>query len=298
MKSIFSIAVLLFGVGLSSAFAQDAPADTSYWHHEGKAGLTFNQVSLSNWAAGGTKSLAGGAKFGLKFWYEKEKWSWKNNLVFGLGFSKQGEEPTNKTDDQILFNTNVAYKLSGAWALAGNVNFRTQFVNGYQLPNDSVAISTFMAPAYLVSGVGIKFEPNEFFVIELDPISNKTLFVLDDALSAIGAYGVDSTKSSRAEFGAFMQARFKKEIVKNVTLDTYLTLFSNYLENPEKIDVNWDFLLDFKVNDWLAANFVVQLIYDDDIRFGIDSTGDGVNDSSEARVQIRQALGIGFVGTF
>lgn len=298
MKKFIFVALigLLFSV---TSNAQDvAPADTSYWNHEGKFELLFNQVSLTNWAAGGSNSLAGGAVFQLKFGYLKERWEWRNNMLLGLGFSKQGEDQTNKTDDRIVFNTNISYDLSKSWYVAANVNFRTQFVEGFKLPNDSVRISTFMAPAYLVAGVGIKFEPNEFFTMELDPISNKTLFVLDDVLAAQGAYGVDSMSNVRPEFGGFFQARFKKELVKNITLDTYLTLFSNYLVRPEKIDVNWDLIIDFKVNEWFTANLTTNLIFDDDVRFGIDTTGDGVNDSSEARVQFRQALGIGFKASF
>ena len=282
-----------------SLHAQDTPADsTEGWKVEGKAGLLFNQVALTNWAAGGTNSLAGGATFDLNFSRKKDKWDWRNTLALGLGFSQQGEDPLNKTDDRILYNTNLAYEISGPWHVAGNANFRTQFVNGYNLPNDSVPISTFMAPAYLVVGVGVQYKPNEFFAIELDPISNKTLFVMDDRLSANGAFGVDSTKNVRAEFGAFLQMKFKKEIVKNITLDTYLTLFSNYMDSPEKIDVNWDLIIDFKINEWFSANFMTQLIFDDDVRFAYDSTGDGVLDADEARVQFRQSLGVGFVAKF
>jgi hypothetical protein len=293
---------LISGIILLSSYtiqAQDNPADsTEGWKVEGKAGLLFNQVALTNWVAGGTNSVAGGVTFDLNFNRKQDKWQWNNALALGLGYSKQGEDPVNKTDDRILFNTNLAYELNKTWSAAGNANFRTQFVNGYDLPNDSVSISTFMAPAYLVVGAGVQYRPNEFFVVELDPVSNKTLFVLDDQLAANGAFGVDSAKNVRAEFGAFLQMKFKKEIVKNITLDTYLTLFSNYLVRPEKIDVNWDLTIDFKINEWFSANFMTQLIFDDDIRFAFDSTGDGVNDADESRVQFRQALGVGFVAKF
>ena len=286
-------------VAAHTGFTQDVPADTTMgWYVSGKGGVVFNQVALSNWAAGGTNSIAGGATFDLNFGHHAEKWKWKNVLVTGLGFSKQGEEPVNKTDDRLIFNSNIAYHLSGPWSVAVNLNFRSQFVNGYNLPNDSVIISGFMSPGYLVAGVGINYKPNAVFSIELDPISNKTLFVINEELSAIGAYGVDSMKTARPEFGAYLIARFKMEVIKNITIDTYLTLFSNYLDNPGKVDVNWDFIIEFKVNEIFYTTFMTQLIYDDDIRFGFDSTGDGINDSDESRVQLRQSLGIGVGAKF
>ena len=299
MKVLTVLLTAFLFIGGYNSQAQEDPADTTMgWYVDGKAGLVFNQVALSNWAAGGTNSIAGGATFDLNFGNKTNKWSWKNVLITGLGFSKQGEEPLNKTDDRLIFNSNIAYNFSGPWSVAGNVNFRSQFVNGYNFPNDSVVISGFMAPGYLVSGIGIRYDPVKVFSVELDPISNKTLFVLNDELSAIGAYGVDSTKHARAEFGAYLIARFKMEVIKNITIDTYLTLFSNYIDHPQRIDVNWDFIIEFKVNEIFFANFMTQLIYDDNVRFGYDSTGDGINDADESRVQLRQALGIGLGAKF
>ncbi len=86
--------------------------------------------------------------------------------------------------------------------------------------------------------------------------------------------------------------------MKNVTLDTKLDLFSNYLDNPQQIDVNWDMLLTFKVNDYLSASLLTQLIYDYDIQFGDDTTGDGVDDTFESRVQFKELFGLGLTYSF
>ena len=37
---------------------------------------------------------------------------------------------------------------------------------------------------------------------------------------------------------------------------------SNYLRNPQNVDVNWETLWTFKVNDWFAATLSTNLIYD------------------------------------
>jgi len=297
MKNFYFTLTLVMGVQLTS-YSQNQPDTLKTWDTSGKAGLLFNQVSLTNWSAGGNNSLALGATLDLSANYKKDKLAWANSMTLGYGISKQGDDPLNKTDDRIIYNTNLSYDLSGPWSVAVNINFRTQFANGFNQPNDSVRISAFMSPGYLVAGLGIKYEPNKSFFVEIDPVTNKTLFVLDNALAAQGAFGVDSTKNIRAEFGGFFIAKFSKEIMKNITLNTNLTLFSNYKDNPQNIDVNWDLTFDFKINEVFSAQFVTQMIYDDDVRFPVDTNGDGINDSDEARLQFRQALGLGLVAKF
>jgi len=292
------VALILSSATIEQAIAQDAtvPKDT-LWKTSGAFGFKFNQVALTNWAAGGQNSLAWNATVDFTANYAKDKWKWDNIVHLGYGMSKQGEDPLNKTDDQILLNTNLGYELKEAWYATLSANFRTQFVNGYDLPNDSVVISTFMAPGYLVAGLGIEYKPNDNFVFSISPVSNKTTFVMDDLLSAQGAYGVDSATNVRAEFGAFLSLFYKKEIVKNVTFTTLYTMFGNY-EDLAVWDVNWDLILDFKINSFLEANLTTNLIYDQDIAIPVDNTGDGIKESVGPRVQFRQALGIGLTAKF
>ena len=285
--------MLISTISIAGIAQTDQPADT-LWRIKGDFGLKFNQVSLSNWAAGGQNSIAFGTTFGLDVNYAKDKLKWDNLVRLGYGLSQQGKEALNKTDDIILINTNLGYVLKGPWFATFNANFRTQFSDGYNLPNDSVKVSTFMAPGYLVAGIGIEYKPNKFFTVMVNPISNKSTFVMDDFLSAQGAYGVDTLSNVRAEFGAFISVAFKKEIVKNVTLGTLYTMFANY-DNLTVWDVNWDLVLDFKINSFLAANLTTNLIYDQDIKIPLD---DGVPDSFGPRVQFRQALGIGLTANF
>ena len=91
---------------------------------------------------------------------------------------------------------------------------------------------------------------------------------------------------------------YKKEILKNVTLDTKIDLFSNYLNKPQYVAVNWDLLLTFKVNDYLAASLLTKLIYDYDIKFGEDTTGDGEFDTFTDKVQFKELFGLGLTYTF
>ena len=55
------------------------------------------------------------------------------------------------------------------------------------------------------------------------------------------------------------------EVAKNINVISKLELFSDYLDNPQNIDVNWQVLVELKVNSWLNVNFSTELIYDDDV---------------------------------
>jgi hypothetical protein len=76
--------------------------------------------------------------------------------------------------------------------------------------------------------------------------------------------------------------------VKNVDVQTVLGLFSNYLNNPQNIDVNWDFRVNMKINEYLSANFLTNMIYDHDILIPIDDQG-----NKGRRVQWKQLFGAG-----
>jgi len=66
--------------------------------------------------------------------------------------------------------------------------------------------------------------------------------------------------------------------MKNVTAENILTLYSNYIEDPQNIDVDYTLNLLLKVNEWITTNFTFQAIYDDNAVKGF---------------QIRETLGIG-----
>jgi hypothetical protein len=291
--------LVLFLIAYSSNAQESSDADT-LWKFSGTTSLNLSQLSLTNWAAGGDNSISGNALANLSANYARERTSWENKLTLGFGLIKQGDDPTRKSDDQIDLASKLGLKASEKWFYTGLLGFRTQFAEGYDRPGeaDRVKISTFMSPGYLSLSLGMDYKPSEVFSLLLSPVSSKFTFVLDDDLSAAGSFGLDPGQSARTELGAYLKMAFKKEILKNVTLDTKIDLFSNYMDHPQYVDVNWDMLLTFKVNEYLAASLLTQLIYDYDIKFGEDTTGDGVDDTFESKVQFKELFGLGLTYSF
>jgi len=152
------------------------------------------------------------------------------------------------------------------------VNFRTQFANGYNYPNDSIPISKFMSPGYLVAGIGITYAPAKWFYLYISPVSGRFTFVIDDTLSKHGSFGVDAGKKLRVEMGPYLRTDLNKDLSKTINLSTTLELFTDYFKDFGNIDVNWSLLLTMKVNKWLAASIATQLIYDNDVMIQTDPT--------------------------
>jgi hypothetical protein len=98
--------------------------------------------------------------------------------------------------------------------------------------------------------------------------------------------------------GAFLNVKYRRPVLPNVTVQSRLDLFSNYLRNPQNIDVNWETLINFKVNRFISASISTILIYDDDILVPIDTDGDDIMDGRGKRVQFKETLGIGLTYKF
>lgn len=281
----------------SAAMQTGVPADTipDGWTRSGIININMTQVNLTNWAAGGFSSVSGIAMFNGAANWKKGRKAWDNSLVLAFGGQHvhNGTAP-QKTDDRIELNSKYGYELKKNLYLAGVFQFRTQFTEGFNA--DGLRISNFMAPAYALLGVGLDYRPNDNFTVFFSPATARMVIVNDKKLfEGLGpedrVYGVQNGNTSELEMGGYLRLQYKRELAKNITFLTRGDLFSNYLRNPQNIDVTWETLWTFKVNEWFAATLNTLLIYDHDTQLpkvddaGIPYTGPAT--------QFKQTLGIG-----
>lgn len=296
----------------SISMAQEPSSDTSYWHRGFKGTLTFSQVNLSNWAAGGENSVSLNSFTNVYLNHAKGRVRWENSLDLAYGFLDQKEVGTRKTDDKIQVLTKIGYQLSAGdqklfWSTG--VGLSTQFASGFAFPNDSVSISKAFAPAYLVLSTGLEYKPSKKISLMFSPVTGKMTFVSDQRLANSGAFGVEAAefdalgalvkegKKFRAEIGTYLNIKFKEEVWENVNLESRLQLFSNYLENIREIDINWELTLLMKINKYLSASLTTQILYDKDVEFPkLDDVG--VQVGVEDKLQFKEIIGIGFSYTF
>lgn len=307
--------ILLLFLALSAslfAYSQDnAVPDTLVgWDIKGTLSLNIAQSSFTNWSAGGENSMSGNLLFGGIANYKMDKVIWQNTLLTTYGGISKGGVYT-KTDDRLELNSKYGYQAfkNKKWYLSAIMNFKTQYTPGYTNDGDSVLVSNFMSPGYLNLGLGFDWQANDYFSMNIAPVDAKLIFVLDQDLANAGDYGVDAAvldtagniitpgKNMRFKFGAYVRATFNKEVFKNVNVYSTLDLFSNYLKDPQNIDINWEVLISLKINEWLAASINTTLIYDADITF------QEVNDLGETviygpRTQFKEVFNLGLTFNF
>lgn len=285
---------LLFLLLLPTAlFSQQVPDTLKTWEVKGLFSLNFSQISLTNWVAGGRSSSAGVGIFNLQAKYTKDNLLWENTLDLGYGLIKEQDRQTVKSDDKIDLTSKLGLKLSEKLYYTLLFNYKTQFTEGYKYPNTTDVISNFMAPGYFTLALGLDYKPQKDLSIFFSPATARLTVVSDENLSNQGAFGVDPGKKTRMEVGAIAKIDLNTEIMKNVTLNNKVELFSNYLDKPQNIDIDWDLMLNMKVNDYLSANLITNLIYDDDIKVPLDKNGDGVIEGSGPRIQFKEMFGVG-----
>ena len=299
MKNLF-IAILTFAtIGTSLAQGDTIPKN---WKLKATYGVNGTQSSFVNWNAGGRNNISLLGYIDASANYKKGNYKWDNDLGLALGglqyIGKNNSGPLQKTDDKIDFTSNFGFKIKEHWYVAILGNFKTQFMDGFSYPNDTIRTSTFMAPGYSTFAIGIDYKPTDNFSIFLSPIAAKMTFVNDQVLADAGSFGVERAtyddlgnvltagKRFRGEFGAYFKMMYNKELVKNINMKSKIELFSNYLNNPENIDVAAEVLFNFKVNSWFSASLNLNLLYDHDIEFR-DAKGVG------PRTQFKSVLGLG-----
>lgn len=320
MKKFYLVVFILFtGFQIASAEQADSTvvnADTS-WKSGGFVALNFSQVSLSNWAAGGENSISATGLVSLFMNYQTLKTSWENSLNLGYGLTKSGDAPIRKFEDKIDFLSKFGQKAKGKLYYAALVNFQSQFQPGYSYNTDNsrVLVSRFFSPATMLASVGLDWKPTDYFSLYFSPATGKFTFVNDQDLANAGAYGVDPAiidttggvttiitegKNIRSEFGAYVSISFKKEVVKNVSIESKLDLFNNFTDkvasNRKNIDVNWKVLISMKINKFLVASISTELIYDHNIPVPLyykDAAGLRVQDGTGQRTQFKEVLAVG-----
>jgi hypothetical protein len=271
------------------------------WKTGGVLNINLSQTSLTNWAAGGQNSLSVNGLFSGFANYKMGKSVWDNSLDLGYGILKQGDEDVRKTDDKIDFLSKYGREAFKNVYYAALFNFKTQWSPGYSYPDVDTKISDFLSPAYILVALGLDYKPNAWFSAFLAPLTGKFTIVTDQTLSNLGAFGVNPGETTKSEFGGYLRAiysrnDFKSEFLKNVSFTTKIDLFSNYTENPQNVDVNWEVLIAMKVNKYLSVNFNTQLIYDDNIQIPVDKNGNGTFETGESvrsKVQFKEILGVG-----
>lgn len=263
--------------------AQDTKIDsTKHWSIEGQNTLMLNQAAFSNWVGGGANTIGWLAGVNYSFTFKKDRNLLENNVVLGYGQNDTQGLGKRKSQDIINLSANYGYKIGRNWYVSAGAGLLTQFATGYADGNNPAAakISNFMAPGYLDLGAGFTYRPSENFTMTLRPTNARWTFVLYKDLQKAGNYGLKNDgDSSLFQFGFLGNAKYKVNLLENITLMNTASVFSDYLDHPERLVLSYGGILNMKVNKHISTNITLDLFYDH---------------NQIKRVQLKQTLGVGF----
>jgi hypothetical protein len=286
MKKTLLTVVLL--ISATILFSQEETkkdeAPKEGWTKGGNISLLLNQTAFNaEWLGGGTSNIAGNLTLSYDFNYRKGNITWDNKILADYGLTKlKDQEFTRKTNDRLELNSLLGKQLKESlWYYSFFLNFKTQFDQGYTYGEDADGNETrtsqthFFSPAYLQFGPGMLWKKSDNLKVNIAPATARFIFVhnhftertgqtaIDEFNNDGGYFGVEANKTSRFEFGAALNAYAKFEIMKNVSMENILNLYSNYLEDPQNVDIDYTANIVMTINKYLSTNLTFQAIYDD-----------------------------------
>ena len=295
MKKIIFLA--LFFVISSSIFAQATEkvflnkneeavaklleAKPNGWVKKGTLTFLANQATFNNWLAGGQSNFSGNMGINYDFNYKKDNWNWDNKLIASYGLTKINGQEMQKSDDRFLYNSLLGKKTSEYWFFSAFLNITTQFDSGFE---KGVKTSHFFSPAYFQFGPGLLWKKSDNLKLNFAPITSKLIVVNSQFTQTSSSFGVEQSKTSRYELGAAINGYYKFNLATNINVENIMNLYTNYLDKPQNVDVDYTVNVTMKINKLVSTNFILQTLFDDNTNApGLDY----------AKVQTRQIIGFG-----
>jgi hypothetical protein len=126
---------------------------------------------------------------------------------------------------------------------------------------------------------------------------------MTDTALDVTLYGIPRGKKAMHEPGVSLMVTNEYKLTKSVTITNRLQLFTNYINNPQNIDVDWEMIATANLNWFTDIRFNTHLIYDDDaktqvIEKGVPVMNDDGTPKKNARVQFKEMLGLSVVFRF
>ncbi len=251
------------------------------WSVEGRFTFLLNQSSYSNWVSGGENAVAGNILVNYDFNYKEGKWKWDNKILSSYGLSYINNQGFRKTDDRFEYNSVLAYNASKQWYFSFLSNFISQFSSGYDYSQDPERlISNTLSPAYWSFGPGMFWRKSDNYRINIAPATSRFTFV---SQTFAGQYGTAPGETVAYGLGFNLSGYIKFNIFNNVTMENIIQIYSDYLDKPQNIDINYQTNFLVTLNKGFSLNLTLHTIIDD---------------KAASTEQFRQLFGFGFNYTF
>jgi Protein of unknown function (DUF3078) len=254
---------------------------TDGWTKIGGVGLDFALLNLINPRIGAGDNRVGfGGLLNYSANLKQGKVLWDNKFGLQLGVVKVASDAAGKSADVLQATSQWGYQMTenGKWYGAGLFDFQTQFLPTYgknYLKKDAIKGQTqpltakLFAPAIFKFAPGIIYKPNANFKVLYSPIAVKAVVVANDEVAkAANFIPLKDGKYQKSDFqmGSEIRADYGNKFLDGKLVYTStLDLYSNYIREPQNIDVEWYHSLDFIIYKNIGVNFKTDWFYDHDI---------------------------------
>ncbi len=288
-----------------------------YWKYRAEASFALNQAAISNWVKGGESNVSTTSDITWYADYENKPLKITSNhfarLKFGLIATRNSDETTKwdvrKNIDLLETNSKLNHKAFGKFDFSAILLFKTQIANGktYSKVNNrdtAILVSKFFNPAILTAGIGLDYKPNKKTSINFSPLSYKGTFVPDTIHIDKSKYGILPGHWSLNEPGASFMISNEFSPYKTVIITNRLQLFTNYIHNPQNVDIDWEMIATASLNWFTDVRLNTHLIYDDDTKTPVldknknPVLGTDGKPKKTARAQFKELLGLSFIFKF
>jgi hypothetical protein len=226
---------------------------------------------------------------------------WDNQLSLQLGVQELGRTSTlqpkgfQKSLDLIRLQSRYGYEISrdGKWFAATDFFAQTQlletYASNYLDPIDAEdrVVSKFFSPFWMTVSPGINYKPNQYWSFFYSPVAIQYILVADDKIAATGVHGNDVVRGADGRIveyendflglgSEFKVAYARKFWDDRLAATSNMRLFSNYLKEPQNIDILFTNTLDVNIYKGLSLSFLFEYFYDHDVRTQVDVNGDGI----------------------
>jgi hypothetical protein len=183
--------------------------------------------------------------------------------------------------------------------------FKTQLLEGYNYPKDSaVLVSKILNPAIFTFGLGFDYKPNTQTSINFSLISYKFTFVTDTVTIDQTKHGIAKDRKTLHEPGVNLMVSNTWKPIRNFSVTNRLQLFSNYINKPQNINVDWELNMGATLNRFTELKINTHLIFNDNIKTKVLDKDkkpvlnpDGT-EKKTARIQFKEMVGLSLVFRF
>lgn len=239
----------------------------NFWLTGGAGSMQFSQNYISsNWYKGGESINNILINFQLNANYnDKQRLQFDNRFEANIGLNTIASDTIRKykiNTDLLRISSKLGIKATSRWFYTLSGEFNTQFFRNYAA-NSNKPVSTFMAPANFILGIGMdyKVDVKRFNLsVFLSPATYNLRIVGNKDIDET-QFGLKEGHTVLHDIGSKLQTNLKWTVFPSVAWESRLYYFTNYL----KVEAEWENTFNFVLNRYLSTKLFLHWRYDDGV---------------------------------